>query len=202
MRATSSTSARSDGAAPRELPATVLVGRILRPHGVRGELLVEPLSDLPDRLAPGSELLLEPAAGAAAGAQAGGGAATLTVTGSRPHRGALLVCFAGVDDRDAAAALRGVGLAVARDRVPPAPPGTYYHFELLGCRCRDRRDGDLGEVVDVVDDGGGLLLLVDDGSRRVPVPFVARFLRAVDVAAGTIEVELPPGLVEICASRS
>lgn len=181
---------------PRDLPATVVVGRIGRPHGVRGEVFVELLSDVPDRLAPGSEFFVAAPAGAPAPLE------ILTVVASRPHRGGLLVFFAGVDDRESVDALRGAELSVARGRVPPAPAGTYYHFELLGCRCRDRRDGDLGEVVDVVDDGGGLLLVVDDGERRVPVPFVERFLRAVDVAAGTIEVELPPGLVEICASRS
>ena len=157
-------------------------------------MLVEPLSDRPERLAAGSELLLAPAGGAPREA--------LTVAASRPHRGGLLVTFAGIDDRDRAAELRGAELAVARERVPAAPAGAYYHFELLGCRCRDRRDGDLGEVVDLVDDGGGLILVVDDGRRRVPLPFVASFVVAVDVAAGTIEFELPPGLVEICASGS
>ena len=133
---------------------------------------------------------------------AGPRAELVTVAASRPHRGGMLVTFAGIDDRDRAAELRGAGLAVARERVPPAPAGAYYHFELLGCRCHDRRDGDLGVVVDLMDDGGGLILVVDDGSRRVPLPFVASFVAAVDVAAGTIELELPPGLVETCASRS
>jgi ribosomal 30S subunit maturation factor RimM len=57
-------------------------------------------------------------------------------------------------------------------------------------------------VVELVDDGGGLLLVVDDGRRRLPVPFVARFLRSVDVAGGRIETELPEGLDEICGSGS
>jgi 16S rRNA processing protein RimM len=111
------------------------------------------------------------------------------------------VRFAGVADREAAAALRGGWLEIERSLVPPAPPGTYYRYELLGCRCMDS-GVDLGEVVEVVEDGGGLLLVVSDGSREVPVPFVARFLRRVDVAGGRIEVALPPGLIEACASRS
>ena len=174
----------------------------MRPHGLRGELLVEPLSDLSERLAAGSELLLTPAGALPAPAAGAAPRQRLTVASSRPHRGGMLVTFAGIDDRDRADELRGAELAVARDRVPAAPAGAYYHFELLGCRCRDRRDGDLGEVVDLVDDGGGLILVVDDGSRRVPLPFVASFVAAVDVVAGTIEFELPPGLVDICASRS
>ena len=184
----------------------VLVGRIVRPHGVRGEVVVEALSDVPGRLAPGSELLVTGAdPDAPPPAPAAGGEpppATLSVAASRPHGGRVLIAFEGVGDRDAAGRLRGLGLAVERAAVAPPPDGAWYHFQLLGCRCRDRTAGDLGEVVDLVEDGGGLLLVVDDGRRRVPVPFAGEFLRRVDPEAGVIEVELPPGLLETCASTS
>jgi 16S rRNA processing protein RimM len=174
----------------------VTVGRVLRPHGVRGEVVVEALSDVPGRLERGSSLLL------VRDAQAPGlPAASVTVASGRPHKSGVVVRFAGVEDRDQAEALRGAWLEVPRAAVPEAPPGTYYHYELLGCRCFDR-DCELGRVVELAEDGGGLLLIVADGERRVPVPFVREFLREVDVEAGRIELELPPGLVEACASRS
>lgn len=193
------------GAPPQE---TVAVGRVLGPHGLRGEVVVEVLTDAPRRFDPGNALLLvregEPplalvvaarrAHGAPAGKQGGAG-------GSRARRATALLRFAGVGDREAAAALRGGWLEIERSLVPPAPQGTYYRFELLGCRCSDGGE-ELGEVVEVVEDGGGLLLIVADGRREVPVPFVARFLRAVDVEHGRIELDLPPGLIEACASRS
>jgi 16S rRNA processing protein RimM len=178
-----------------------VVGRVVRAHGLRGELLVEPLTDNPERFAVGGEVELAPPAPAVPSARGAPGR-TLRVAASRPHKGGLLVRFEGVDDRDAAEVLRGAELSVARGLVPAAPEGAYYHFELLGCRCHDARLGDLGEVVELVDDGGGLLLVVDDGRRRLPVPFVARFLRSVDVAGGRIETELPEGLDEICGSGS
>jgi len=195
----------------------VLVGRIVRPHGVRGEVVVEVLSDNPERLAAGSELVVTagddpdapPAPAGAPAPSAGGPAfppgsppAVLRVAASRAQRGRALVEFEGVGDREAAERLRGLGLAVERAAVPPPPEGTWYHFQLLGCRCRDVAAGDLGEVIEVVEDGGGLLLVVDDGRRRLPVPFVGVFLRRVDPEAGVIEVELPPGLIETCASTS
>jgi len=187
----SSRSSRTD------LPERVLVARVLRPHGLRGEVVVEALSDVPGRLDPGSSLLLADAEGRPAAPA--GLPREVAVESSRPHKGGFLVRFAGLGDRDGAEALRGVHLAVERARVPPPPAGTYYHYELVGCRCFEG-ERELGTVAEVAEDGGGLLLIVEREGRRLPVPFVARFLKEVDVAAGEIRLELPPGLVETCAS--
>jgi 16S rRNA processing protein RimM len=185
------------------------VARVFRPHGVRGEVAVEVLTDVLDRLEPGARLLLADAE--AVPLPRPGLPAELEVAARRPQKSGALLRFAGIDDRDRADLLRGAWLAVPRARVPKAPAGTYYHYELLGCRCREG-GRDLGTVVDLVEDGGGLLLIVEAGApaeagreeaaerRRVPVPFVQRFLKEVDVAAGTIELDLPPGLLEACAS--
>jgi 16S rRNA processing protein RimM len=192
-------------AAPAATPETIAVGRILRPHGLRGEVVVEVLTDAPRRFDPGSSLLLvregQPEVALVVAARRAASAPGRSVGGGRTRQATALVRFAGIGDREAAAALRGGWLEIERSLVPPAPAGTYYRFELLGCRCSDGGE-ELGEVVEVVEDGGGLLLIVADGRREVPVPFVARFLRAVDVAHGRIELDLPPGLIEACASRS
>jgi len=189
--AMSSRSSRTEGRA--DLPERVTVGRVLRPQGVRGEMVVAVLSDVPRRFAPGTKLLMA--------REEGGPAEPVVVESERPHKGGAVIRLAGVGDRDQAEELRGRWLEVERSDVPAAPPGTYYHFELLGCRCFDG-GRELGEVVDLAEDGGGLLLIVADGERRVPIPFVARFLREIDVAAGRIDLDLPPGLIEVCASRS
>ncbi|HSM52451.1 MAG TPA: ribosome maturation factor RimM, partial [Thermoanaerobaculia bacterium] len=115
---------------------------------------------------------------------------------------ALLVELAGLTDRDAAEELRGCWLEVPAAAVPPAPEGSFYFFELVGCRCHDRLAGDLGEVVDLLEDGGGLLLLLERPGARLLVPFVERFLLRVDPAGRRIELDLPPGLVETCTSPS
>jgi 16S rRNA processing protein RimM len=112
-----------------------------------------------------------------------------------------VVRFAGAEDRDQAEELRGLWLEIPRSQVPPAEPGTYYQYELVGCLCRVSGE-ELGRVSEVVEDGGGLLLIVEGEGRRIPVPFVREFLREVDVAGARIDLELPPGLVETCASRS
>jgi 16S rRNA processing protein RimM len=194
----SSKSSRMTEEQPRaDLPERVAVGRVVRPHGVRGEVVVTVLSDVPDRLAVGRMVLVswEAPEGQVPTPR------SRVIASSRPQKTGMLVRFEGVDDRDQAEELRGAWLEVDRSQVPEAPEGTYYWYQLLGCRCRDG-GRDLGEVVDLIEDGGGLLLMVSDGERRLPIPFVEGFLRGVDVERGTIDLELPPGLIEACASRS
>jgi 16S rRNA processing protein RimM len=175
-----------------DLPETITVGRVLRPQGVRGEVVVEVLSDVPERFAPGSRLM---------GVREGKPSVTVEVAASRPHKSGAVVRFTGSEDRDQAEELRGLWLEIPRSQVPPAEPGTYYQYELIGCLCRVSGE-ELGRVAEVVEDGGGLLLIVEGEGRRIPVPFVREFLREVDVAGARIDLELPPGLVETCASRS
>lgn len=154
---------------------------------------MESFSDVADRFSPGVELLVEARPGRPP---------CLTVEAVRPHRGALLIRFVGVSNRDAADALRGAVLEVPRETVPAPPEGTWYHFQLEGCRCRDARQGDLGEVVEVIEDGGGVLLAVEAEGRRLLVPFVRAFVREVAPDEGRIELDLPEGLIETCASKS
>lgn len=184
---------RSSIPEPRRLPPRLGVGAVRRAHGVRGEVLVEIDSDNPKRFQPGGELYVTPP---------GGAARTLRIAGSRPHRDGLLVRFDGIEGRDRADELRGALLEVDRSDVPPRPDGEIYFFQLVGCRCRDRTAGDLGEIVEVVEDGGGALLIAAQGSREVPIPFVASFITRLDLDAGELELDLPAGLVEACASES
>ena len=170
-RSSKKTSSERSGVAGKVPTApTVEVGRILGPHGVRGEVAVESFSDVPDRFAPGRGLRL---------VSPGGSPRRVTVASVRPHRGALLVRFEGIDDRDEADLLRGGRLEIGRDEVPEPPEGTYYFFQLIGCRVHDVREGDLGEVTDVLEDGGGLLLVVVRGERELLIPFVRQMVRRV-----------------------
>lgn len=177
----------------RRLPATVRVGRIRKPHGVRGEVSVEVTSDTAERMEVGSELLAR---------TSDGGVRHLVVATSRPHKEVRLVRFEGLDDRGQVEDLRSAWLEVERDRVPPAPEDSYYYYELEGCECRTADGVELGHVVEVIEDGGGLLLEIERPGRRLLVPFVRSYLQRVDVEAGVIVLELPPGMIETCTSTS
>ncbi|MEM8961182.1 MAG: ribosome maturation factor RimM [Acidobacteriota bacterium] len=177
----------------RDLPEWIEVGRILRPHGIRGDLKIQVESDVVDRFAVGRTVIAELGRGGR------GGRRTLEIKSARHHSDGLLARVAGVDDRDAAEALRNATLVVRRDDVPPPPDDQWYVWQLAGCRCSDVETGDLGTVETVIEDGGGhLLSIVDDQGRRLLVPFVNAMCTAVDVEAGRIELDLPPGLIEAC----
>jgi 16S rRNA processing protein RimM len=158
---------------------------------VRGEVLVEVLTDVLDRFDVGKEVLLD---------RSGEEPRRMRIASRRRHERGLLLGFEGVPDRDGAERIKGASLVAERAGSLPAPEGSYYYYELLGCRCRDRGHGDLGEVVDLIEDGGGLLLVVGDQRRELLVPFVEPFLKRVDTAEGLILLELPEGLVETCGS--
>lgn len=164
----------------------VVVGRIGRPHGIRGEVTVEPRTDEPDRrFAAGAVLTVE------------GRDRDLVVHRAHWHSGRLLVAFAGVDDRNAAEALRGVLLSVERaDDEQPDDPDEFYDSSLVGCRALVAGQ-EVGQVVEVVHLPGQDLLsvrLADD--RDVLVPFVAAIVPSVDLAAREVVLDPPPGLLD------
>ena len=186
----------------RDNDRLVIVGRVRRPHGIGGEVVVESMTDAEGRFDQGSSLqMVLPADGDEQQVH------RLEVKGSRPHSGALLVTFAGVGDRDQADDLRGAWLVVDRSEVPQPPEGGHYFFDLIGCTCHDQELGAIGEVIDVVADGGGFLLELRPveqaaAGSRILIPFRDEMLVSVDTDKRRIETRLPEGLVEICTSTS
>ena len=169
-----------------------MVGRIIRPHGLRGELSVEVRTDDPDRrYANGSVLGTDPP-------QAG----PLTVTASRWHSGRLLVSFAEVVDRTDAELLRGVLLTVDAAEVPlPQDPDEFHDHQLTGLTVVTVSGDVVGTVSDVLHYGQDLLSVTPAaGTSRqeeVLVPFVAAIAVEVDLAAGKVVIDPPPGLLDL-----
>jgi 16S rRNA processing protein RimM len=172
-----------------------VVGRILRPHGLRGELSVEVRTDEPgQRFAAGSALGTDPA-----------GAGPLTVTAARWHSGRLLVTFAEVAGRDEAESLRGVWLTVDAADVPmPHDPDEFHDHQLTGLTVLTVSGELVGTVSDVLHYGQALLSVTPaTGTARgaeVLVPFVAAIVVEVDLAAGKLVIDPPPGLLDLDTS--
>jgi len=167
----------------------LVVGRVIRPHGVRGELVVDVRTDEPqERFAVGSVLETDPTA-----------AGPLTVDQARPHQGRLLVTFEGITDRDMADGLRGVQLCVDSAQVPePEDPDEFHDHQLVGLRAQTAAGEALGEVVRVEHAPASdmLVLRLPDG-RHALVPFVRAIVPEVDVASGRVVLTPPDGLFDL-----
>jgi len=168
----------------------LVVGRVGRPHGLHGEVAVEVRTDDPaTRFAVGAVLATEPA-----------DRGPLTVSSSRWHSGRLLVRFAGCAGRDAAEALRGTMLAIdAAQLAPLADPEEFYDHELIGLRVETISGIVVGTVADVLHHGQDLLVVDGSGQRsgtEVLIPFVATMVPDIDVAAGRLVIDPPPGLLD------
>ncbi len=167
----------------------LVIGQIVRPHGIRGEVVVEVTTDDPAaRFVAGAELVTDPAA-----------AGPLAIEAVRPHQGRLIVAFDGVPDRDGAEALRGVKLCVdSADLAPPADPDEFHDFQLVGLAAVAASGEAVGEVVGVEHGPAADLLVVRLGDgRRALVPFVKAIVPAVDLAAGRVVLDPPPGLLDL-----
>ncbi len=168
----------------------LVVGRISRPHGVRGELTVDVRTDDPDlRLVAGAVLPTEPAA-----------AGPLKVTQARWHSGRLLLTFNGVSDRDQADRLRGTLLLVDSDDLEDlADPDEFRDHQLIGLTVVGPDGEPVGEIIHVLHYGQDLLVVAGTGERtgrEILVPFVAAIVLEVDLAAGQLRIDPPPGLLD------
>ncbi|MCH1868671.1 ribosome maturation factor RimM [Nocardioides sp. CFH 31398] len=176
-------------------PVEVVVGRVGRPHGLRGDVSVEVRTDSPElRFVVGAHLRGEPGRDTPAPAAR---VADLEVVDARWHSGRLLLRFAGAEDRDSAEALRGTLLhTTLAPGETPEDPEEFYDHQLVGLAVHDLDGTVLGELVRVVHGGAQDLLEVRTPSgRRGLVPFVSALVPEVDLAAGRVVVADRPGLV-------
>jgi 16S rRNA processing protein RimM len=175
-------------------PVQLVVGRIGRAHGIRGEVSVEPRTDEPERrFTDGARLQVR----TPDGDQPQGRPARLTVRSSRRHQSRLLVGFEEVPDRTAAEGLHGLTLLAEVDPDErPEDPEEFYDHQLVGLQVHTTEGATVGTVAEVLHGGGQDVLAVrtTDG-REALVPFVAGLVPVVDLAAGRLEVADRPGLL-------
>ncbi len=162
----------------------VVIGRVGRAHGIRGELNVEIRTDEPDRrFAPGSTVMCD--------------GRPLTVESSRHHSGRLLVAFRGVPDRTAAEQLHGSILEADIDESErPDDPEEYYDHQLVGLQARGPDDVVVGTVTSVAHLPHQDTLVIDADGREVLVPFVSALVPTVDVSEGYLRLADVPGLLD------
>lgn len=166
----------------------MLVGRIVRPHGNRGHVVVAPETDF------GAERF---GTGAVLQGVRGDERTDLTVMASRPYDGRWVVGFDGVTSIDEAEALRGTELHIPASALKRLSDGRYYLHDLVGCRVETLEGQPLGEVLRVETGAGPAVLVVETAAGECLIPFAEAICRRVDVEARRIVVAPPDGLLDV-----
>jgi 16S rRNA processing protein RimM len=170
----------------------LVVGRVVKAHGITGEVVVDIRTDDPDlRFAPGTTLR---------GRAAKGGAERhYVVESAREHSGRLLVRLEAVADRNTAESLKGTIFVVDSEDLPPIEdPDEFYDHQLEGLRVVTTAGQPVGTVAEVLHTAAGELLAVRAAEgREVLVPFVSAIVTSVSLSGQTIEIDPPEGLLEL-----
>lgn len=174
--------------------STILVGHISKAHGVKGEVALVLYAESPDLLSGEVFLQKDPASPLR----------PIAIEKTRSHHGGLLVTFAKVHDRNAADLLRGCSVLVPRDKLPPLDEGDAYLADMLGLTVLVYAPDDTGGpaalgVLTGVDAPAGqeLWAVTTPEGKEVLMPAVPEFVLDIDLDAGTVTIDPPPGLLEL-----
>jgi 16S rRNA processing protein RimM len=183
----------------------LIVGRIVRPHGIRGEVIVDVRTDEPDaRFTVGVALATGTSAGPGPIARPPADGrwvvpSELEIEAVRAHQGRLIISFAGVHDRNLAEELRDVVLWVdSADLTPPDDPDEFHDHQLVGLTAVTPAGEPLGEVARIDHaPAADLLVLRRTAGGTALVPFVKAIVPEVDLAGGRVVVDAPEGLLDL-----
>jgi 16S rRNA processing protein RimM len=167
----------------RARPSYIAVGRVVRPHGVRGGLLVAAISEAIHGLRPDSRAFL------------GEGRLPITVRFLQPHQNRYLLAADEIKNREQADSHRGAELAVQAGAVTDLPEDTYYHWQIVGLAVETEAGEPLGAVLRILETGANDVYIVGEpGGKELLLPAIQSVIRLVDLEGGRLVVRLLPGL--------
>jgi 16S rRNA processing protein RimM len=184
----------SDRAAPTNQPSSgspasgepvfLAVGKLHRPHGIHGEMIMEVLTDFPERLEVGITLYI------------GNEHQPVQLLSRRWHNQNLLVAFEGYPNPEAVSLLVNQLVQVLADDRPPLPEGEYYHHQILGLQVVDENGIPIGRLKQILETGANDVYIVQpEQGKEILLPAIDSVLRSIDLAQGRIVVHLLPGLM-------
>ncbi len=174
-------------------PEFLVIAKIAKPQGRRGEVAAKILTDFPERFGALESVFLEGEGKDAPPRQH-------TLEKAWFHKGRVILKFQGVDSITEAETLRGFDVLIRREERIPAPDGSFYFYELVGCRVVERKaeiERELGTVEAVESAAGRDLLRVRSGEEEFLIPFAEQICRKINIAERRIEVDLPDDLLEV-----
>jgi 16S rRNA processing protein RimM len=177
--------AKNAAGSPDGEPVYLAVGFLRRPHGLRGEIIMDLHTDFPERLRSGRKLFV------------GEEHKPMTLAGARPHAKGMLVRFKGIENSDHAGQLRNQWVYVRAADVPKLPEGRVYQHELLGFEVVDENGDALGELVEIIETGANDVYVVRNKSgREILLPAISSVILNLDPARRLMRVHLLEGLVD------
>lgn len=158
------------------------MAQVVAPWGIQGALKVQPATANARRLVCGATVYL--------------GEQPYRIVESRPQSAHLVLSLEGIQTRDQAEVLRGCELQVPAAWLAPLPDGTYYHFQIIGLQVVTAAGESLGAVEEIVETGSNDVYVVRGQGREVLLPALSHVILRVDLEAGRLVVEPPPGLLD------
>ena len=158
----------------------IAVAFVRAPHGLKGEVAIDPMTDFPDRFSPGSVLWA--------------GGEQYTVSEVRAHTKALLLRLEGIETRNQAEELRGKLLEVPEATLPHLEEDEYFRFDIVGIEVVDQDGTSLGNVEEVLEPGANDVFIVRDAESEILIPAIDSVVKEINTEARRMTVELMPGL--------
>lgn len=160
----------------------IVVGRVIAPWGVRGEMKVEVMTDFPNRFSPQEEVHID--------------GRPMTIERSRRHKGRVILKLATIDNVDAAEQLRGRFLEVPLSALRPLPEDQYYRFQLIGLDVLTTEGELLGQITQILPTGSNDVYVVPTKDGELLIPGIDDVVKTVDMGKRCMVVEIIEGLLQ------
>lgn len=172
------------GSPPYGEPVFLVVGKLRRPHGVRGEIMLDVSSDFPEHIAPGVAVYV------------GEIHRQLVVASRRNHGAGMLVSFEEFATPEAVGVLRNQYVYVLASDRPALPPGEYYHHQIIGLQVLTEAGIRLGQVTEILETGAhDVCVIAAPGGEEILLPVNTETLLEIDLPGGVMRVRLIPGIL-------
>ena len=157
------------------------IGKVLRPFGLRGQILVEPLTDFPERFSPEQVLIVR--------------GRPRAIVASQRKKSRWILKLEGIDTPAESEELRDEPLHIRASELHPLPPGQHYRFQLLGLKVYTTGGEYLGDISEILATGSNDVYVVTGTGKELLIPALADVVRNVDVDGGKMVVQIPEGSV-------
>ncbi len=163
-------------------PDSLIVGRILAPWSIRGEVKVEVLTDFPERFAPRKVVYLN--------------TSPLEIESCRYHKHHLILKLVTIDSIEAAEKLRGQDLTIPSSELYALPEGQYYTFQLIGLKVVTTEGQTLGRVTDIMSTASNDVYIVEGKRGEILIPAIEDVVKSIDLKKGKMVIEAIEGLLD------